>query len=79
MPDAGIKRLKYRGVMQSLASLAKEEGARSLYRGNLANVLRLLPFTFTHIAAFDATMRLHAMTASPSPSGPAGAAGAAGA
>jgi hypothetical protein len=43
MHGADPTQRKYRGVLQSLLLVTREEGVRGLWRGNLANVLRVIP------------------------------------
>lgn len=53
-----VTTLKYRGILQSMTTLIKEEGPRSLFRGNLANVARIGPFTLCHMFVFDRVLKL---------------------
>lgn len=43
---------KYKGLWQSLVRIYKEDGVRSYWRGNLANCVRVVPYSATQFMTF---------------------------
>jgi len=44
---------KYRGLWQGLVRVFKEDGVKSYWRGNLANCIRVVPYSATQFITFD--------------------------
>ena len=44
---------KYKGVIQSLILIGKEEGIRGYFKGNGTNVIRIVPYSAVQFAAYE--------------------------
>jgi len=44
---------KYQGLLQSFRTIFQEEGFARLWRGNTANVIRVIPYSATQFASYD--------------------------
>ena len=49
----GASAIKYHGLMQSLRTIVAEEGVKGLWRSNLANIIRVAPYSATQFASYD--------------------------
>jgi len=48
-----LKETKYTGVMQTWRKIIKEEGFLKLWKGNITNVARVIPYSATQFASYD--------------------------
>jgi len=48
-----LKEAKYTGLIQTWATILKEEGVRNLWKGNVTNVIRVIPYSATQFASYD--------------------------
>lgn len=49
----GAKDPKYTGISQTVKTIFKEEGFSRLWRGNMTNIVRVVPYSATQFASYD--------------------------
>ncbi|XP_057312554.1 putative mitochondrial transporter UCP3 [Hydractinia symbiolongicarpus] len=63
----GSKQLKYRGMIHTMITIAKEEGPRSMYKGLTAGIHRQVCFCGIRIGLYDSVRKLYGDTSEGKP------------